>query len=243
MASFGKCKLCDKEGKLISAHIIPRIYFEDAKGQDESLKVVGGGRSKKSRTGIYDDAIVCQSCENDIFSPLDDYGRKVIRLIHDTKPQTLSGDNGKINLKIVPDVDYLKLKRFLASVLWRASVSRRAEYKGVALGRLEPEAKNFVEHSRDNINRFQVCAYYLTRSNKVESGERMLLLPHKHRVDDRLCYHMIFGGLKFFVSTDSRGFPTGVDAVKLQEGKAWCILEENSDSKAYLDIFRKLAQR
>ena len=134
------CKLCDRDRKLIDAHLIPRCMYDLE--EKLPLAVVGiysGDRPKRSQIGIYDQDILCAECDGKL-GVLDEYACKVF-------------DPEKLELKVANATDGLAIDRdgttfcytiegaqpeilskFVLSVLWRSHHSSREEAKVVRLG-------------------------------------------------------------------------------------------------------------
>ncbi len=240
------CRLCREPNKLIKAHIIPRIYFEDIKGDEDFLFVIGKDEKTISRIGIYDKTILCDKCENTIFAPLDDYGRRLIKKINEQPVRKLSNASNSINIKVIENFDYKQTKLFLVSILWRASVSSRVEYNSVDLGCYEDLARHMLQtQTEESGNIFQTIVQYLEPSKKVINGQRMVLLPYKTRFESINAYRMHFGGLKFSICVDSRGFSTNdtLEHVRMKAGASWPVAEANFDNSNDYRYFRNKIQK
>ncbi|AZO65435.1 MULTISPECIES: hypothetical protein [unclassified Mesorhizobium] len=134
------CKFCGAESKLVKSHIVPRsFYFLDNEMPHMSMPLDRVVRAKRSRTGIWDDRILCDECENK-FGVWDDYAYRY--LIGNFKKLFVCRDDYGILLveKAFPvsvysdTADRRKLRDFAISVLWRAHVSAREEMSGIDLG-------------------------------------------------------------------------------------------------------------
>jgi hypothetical protein len=61
-----ECKFCGNDISLIKAHVIPAGFFRRAKQGKENLKLItnkAGEFTKRAPIGVYDETIVCSSCE------------------------------------------------------------------------------------------------------------------------------------------------------------------------------------
>lgn len=129
------CKLCKKRpSRFARSHAIPRSFFHEFRGPDpHSILFNVSGKDKLTRTvqaGVWDDEILCHSCEAR-FSNLDHYGWKVLGKLDLTLPY-LDHNVQLVGYTIKCDTD--KLRRFILSVFWRASVSKIGFYNQVHLG-------------------------------------------------------------------------------------------------------------
>ena len=124
----------------VKAHSIPRSFFLEFRGADLNsvLFAIYGqeNRVRRIQAGVWDNEILCQGCEAR-FSDLDHYGWKILGKPDLTQP-VLDQNFDLVGYKTKCDTD--KLRRFILAVLWRASVSLRADfYKGFSLGNHEKE--------------------------------------------------------------------------------------------------------
>src|SRR6218665_2718976 len=125
---IGICRYCHEEKKLCDAHIIPRSFL----GKRRFLKLSTENRFiDRSPKGPYDRGILCADCDRKI-GVYDGYAKELLlaRLSH------FSLRNG---LLCIPqkEFDYLQLKKFFISVLWRASISKHEAFSIVSLGEYE----------------------------------------------------------------------------------------------------------
>jgi hypothetical protein len=85
------------------------------------------------QAGNFDKHILCLECEKK-FSPLDAYGWKLLGNPDLTKPIFSHSSMGTVQAYCVTGCDTDKLRKFILSVLWRASVSSIEFYGYVRLG-------------------------------------------------------------------------------------------------------------
>lgn len=141
--STGTCKLCGTHAKLIEAHIIPKSLYGELRDKNGYVsKVVSntpGTYPKRIQNGIYDQSIVCASCEA-IFSPWDDYANRFFSR-KDGIPIEYSG---KVIGYEYYDYDYVMLKLFFMSMLWRAHASTQPFFQRVNLGPHEDDIKRKI---------------------------------------------------------------------------------------------------
>ena len=139
-----KCKFCGNESTLIRAHIIPVGFFRRIRRGTKALEMITnrtGEYTTKSPVGVYDRTIVCSKCEA-IWQEWDNYAQQLLA------EEPLNGkaqyhNNRKICF-IVDNFDYMKLKLFFISMLWRASVSSHKFFSRVSLGEFEDITKQHI---------------------------------------------------------------------------------------------------
>ena len=175
------CRLCNTEkGKLCKAHLIPesfyRFMYPDEIVQGDALRVVLHNLDyvKKSRTGLYDENILCASCDH-LLGQLDEYGKNVLlgyipRLVH---------TDGSTDLFVLDNVDIAKLIRFFLSVLWRFSISKREETKRVSIGeKFENKIRNLLYYNSGNEEDFpMVISRYKYQNDTYKKVVFMPALP------------------------------------------------------------------
>jgi len=143
---MGICKLCLLEKKLINAHIIPNFMYRGIKEKNYVFynKDLETGKSwtQPKETGEFDSNILCGDCDNRIIEhKYEKYGKTV--LFNDYTDTQDIGD-----FIICRNIDYPKLKLFLLSNLWRASISRRPMFNGVKLEKkLEERLRRVIYQS------------------------------------------------------------------------------------------------
>ena len=138
------CQLCGQHKKLIEAHIIPRSWHATLRLPNGPVLKLHKDLSvypKASQTGEYDPQLLCGCCDNK-FSPWEDYTGNI--LFQELKPEMIqSGPTGQ-RWYTIPEYDYAAIKLCLLSILWRMSLSKRASFAEVQLGRFESQFKDMI---------------------------------------------------------------------------------------------------
>jgi hypothetical protein len=73
---------------------------------------------------IYDSQILCYNCEQGILGPLDDYAIKIMRDKGGAFRIDLPAE-APIGIWVFTNVEKRNIRAFIASVLWRSSVSQQ----------------------------------------------------------------------------------------------------------------------
>jgi len=166
------CKLCDKDKKLIKAHIIPeflykdlKLYSPDQKGQGRihGFKNTNGlvqNLKKGLPSGIYDSTILCKDCDSKVLKEFDDYGKLIFaNLIEQSTRKEKRGNFDFIELEIS---NYFLFKAFFISIFWRASLSVRPEFSIVNLNSFDSRIKDCLKHKEINVTEeFEIVILYL----------------------------------------------------------------------------------
>ncbi len=192
------CRLCDKDKKLIKAHIIPeflykdlKLYVPDKKGQGRLHGITNNNGyienlKKGLPSGIYDLTILCEDCDSKILKEYDDFGKKIFTSLLGNRDKGKSSD--LIELEIS---NYFLLKAFFISVFWRASISSRPEFSNVNLDRFDSRIKDFLNHKETNINdEFEIVILYL---NNGQSDDFLCNIVEVNKLNAYF-YSFIAGG-------------------------------------------------
>lgn len=205
-----RCLLCGQTGKLVDSHIVPRSFFPLKGGDGKLLRTTGDEPPKRAPKGVYDQ-IVCEGCERS-FSEADDYAA---RLLKGLQP-------GETPPFVEFEVDYVLLKRFILSLLWRAAASKQRLYASVTLG---PLAERLAELVRINdpgeVDEF---AFYIARIIEVDVG---VIKPVRRRFNYEGGYRNLmlfaFGSVAIYVKTDHRPMPGVLNDLILRPGRPLVI--------------------
>lgn len=200
------CKFCLQDKKLIDAHIIPRCFFEAMRDRRDNqpfqlLSNTQNEHLQKLWIGSYDKNILCEECEK-VFQKWDNYACKILLSNIHNGDYILDSNGGKVGYKL-ENIDYKKLKLFFLSVLWRASVSKRKEFKKVNTSRLfENRLKIMIKNSDPgSTNDFLV----VIRRFIDYLGINFLMDPYKLRIDGINFYRFYLGaGYEFHIKVDKR---------------------------------------
>jgi hypothetical protein len=123
-----KCALCLLERDLRRSHIFPEFFYKPMYNEGRYFQISTNPSQKiiPRQKGIWE-TLLCQKCEGRL-SQLEDYARRVL---YGGTEISITQHPGKI---IIHDLDYTRFKLFQMSLLWRAGVSKRPEFKNVSLG-------------------------------------------------------------------------------------------------------------
>lgn len=235
------CRGCNKEKNLVKAHIIPESFFRDLRGDEATLHLVSnteGVHTKKAPIGVYDKEILCEDCEKR-FQDADDYAAKV--LLDSSALEELKKE-GSIIGYVVRSVDYELLKRFVISVLWRASISNQNFYSKVSLGELEEQAKGLIwSGSSGEEDDF---SFVLAKFEDTGTISKAMLDPHQEEWEGKKYYRFYMGGFVLCVKADSgetphtfaKFIPKDTDLFvvsrgKIEESKEFPVLQSGFDKK------------
>jgi len=194
-----KCKLCLQEKELLKkSHIIPDFMYKEM--FDEKHRMIKfTTQTPNSKTSVpsseYESQILCQKCDNEIIGNFETYASQV-----------LFGSRVNVNAKnyIKPDgleftqvsnLDYKKLKLFLLSLLWRASISSRPFFRKVNLGPYEDVMRKMILEGDPCLGGDFPCI--ITSYRKQNLPKELVAEPRKIRLDQRIGYSFLIGGFLY----------------------------------------------
>lgn len=198
-----QCKWCNGYfEKLAKSHIIPSAFF-DFDGKNNNLIVSVDSFRSRSRTGPWDDSILCYQCESD-FNYIDS---KAIDILLNKFSELCVpfGDKKddvsyRLNGRIKND-----LKIFLIYTLWRCSVSQRKEFDNIRLGPFEDKIKQDIIEGRNfSESEYGFVSFYM-------ADPKGILFPFKKKKGEyQGCnfYHIDLHNFFFDIKIDSRDSPS-----------------------------------
>lgn len=139
------CLLCERNVALINAHIIPKCIFSAVKQGNQHAVILKPGNSKFTETtqsGFSDRKILCKDCDGKIGS-LDDYANKIFGKKPDESTIIIDLNGGRLGYHL-PFIELDKIKRFMLSILYRASISSVDFFSNISLGPYEEKIKNIL---------------------------------------------------------------------------------------------------
>lgn len=241
------CNLCRKEKKLIEAHIVPKwaymnLYNNESDKDKRSLILVEKNKYDLKRPmGSYDPNILCANCDN-FLGKYDEYGKKVFL----DSPLEKRGKEAYV----VKNVDFDRLRIFLISVVWRASISNLGEYKKFSIGpysdRIREILFNIINGNSviNLINYSFIIGKFQAGSLPLNVVNKNIQTPHTQKIDgiNTTIFYMP-NGLKVFVKTDKRSFTGAMKELAnySSEGLIIAKLGDYADSEEFqflIDIIK-----
>jgi len=225
------CKLCDKDRKLVRAHIIPKSLWKPLFNDKHPPAIHSNAppfNANKSLVGVYDTGIVCAQCES-IFSPWDDYAQKLLLANPTGKKYVFK--NGQKIAYLETAIDYAKLKLFFISLLWKAAVSNHFFCSRVNVGSFEPQLRKMIlEGDPGDPDTFAIMMA------KCEDRLGTIVLnPHPERWWKVNYYRFYVAGYVAYIKVDRRPAPDVMGELALDPEKPLIIivryLRTNKDFK------------
>jgi hypothetical protein len=210
---------------LVKSHSIPRRFFKEIKGGKQHAVFYDGSimaqrEATYLQAGVYDDDLLCEDCEAK-FSELDRYGGDILESPCLDHPLP-AYDNRAYRVDCETD----KLRRFVLSVILRASISRNPFYSYVNLGPYEERIKDRIFNpSPLGIDEFPIVVLHF---NQADFGvySQMLFPPLRERRPDGLNARVLYlMNLKILIHIDRRATAQVVGPFSIREPDHFLMLE------------------
>ncbi len=175
--NIGVCKFCNQEKKLIKAHIIPKNFYLARKDARYLLINSKTGKYAYKQNGGYDSNILCKDCDNHILGEFDKEGYRVLFGDFNKYKYIQTYPQGKIYQLNSYNFNYVNLRNFFISILWRASVSQLEEWSNINLGGYERKAFDILKGKREYPELFKILIY--KNSYTEDINEEVLIAKGK----------------------------------------------------------------
>jgi len=232
-----KCKLCLKEKKLIKAHIIPASFYKFS-SDGEPHKVLStreGSFPKLSRTGEYDEEILCVNCDSKL-GMYEQYAKDL--LIQKANPKEVITHKNERVCYTVDNIDYKRFKLFLLSLLWKLDVSSREIFTAVKLG---GSHERNIRQMILNENPGSDDEYSVILSKFDYDIKKVPMLhPHQIRFDNIRFYRIYLLNYIVFIKVDKGNMPSGFVNIVVKKNKPMVVLLKDYLGSNEVEIFRKI---
>jgi len=197
------CKLCKQEKKLIkNSHILSDFLHSDIYDKNHKLRLVDvvalskGIRNEYRRSSAtYEGGLLCKECDNETIGKYETYVSNLIKenLRESEKIICKRVTNShRLNFIELSNLNYTKTKLFLLSLLWRAGISTRNEYKEVDLGIYsEIIRKQIFENTPSKDDDTQISIYKFEEGSNYSS---FIGQPRRHKFGHSTAYSIIITG-------------------------------------------------
>ena len=195
--------------KLINAHIIAKGFGRLMRGSGPNIRIspenVGTARQQ---LGEFDPGILCADCDG-LLGRFDDYVVELCQKfeqLHTRRPEAFE----------LPHADRELFGKFVLSVLWRASISKRPSVAVVRLGPYESKFRDVIFSSRsiDELPEAEIILQrYTVRGGADPVG--MYFYPTRFKMaGDLNFYNFAVGGFRIRTKVDNRPLPSEIKAVQ-----------------------------
>lgn len=233
-----QCRLCASDARIVDSHIVPEFLYEplyDEKHRFFEMSLDPGRRDRIKQKGLRE-PLLCEFCEQRL-SVFEGYARQLFR---GGVATTVVADGQHLRLS---GLDYIKLKLFQISILWRAGVSRLPAFAQVDLGQHESRLRQMLSHGDPG-----PASEYGCIMSAVMHGRELLqglVVPPTHaRMGGRKAYRFVFGGLVFvYVVSKSEPPQFLTQAFAQPDGSALLRKQQVTEMKFLMDAFQTLERK
>jgi len=185
------------------------MYLGDPGKAHLLVNLSGTQPPKRSQTGIYDDALWCESCErrsSEIDRDAAEYlsRAELATPLQEADNRPYQAPDGRVLVWELKHAVPLRLHLFVLSVLWRASASTRDELKAFSLGPYQDRIKAILRSS----DPIELASYgYLLRQERQHELRGGFILPTSVRYDEVNFVRFHGGGFCFDVKVSKAPMP------------------------------------
>lgn len=240
------CRFCGHDKPLVKAHALPESFFRELRvGEDDSpplmLSSTPGARPKRSPIGVYDKDILCADCET-VFGPYDTYGAEVLIQKKDELFRPIRQDLDTLAF-FADGVDQHKLKLFVLSVLWRATLSSQTFYQRMQLGPHQEQLKQrLLAGACSDPDDYSVLLSRWVASDHRKQFVRGLMCPFLERWDGINAVRFYFGWTVAYIKVDKRPFAEPLRNLVLGRTKQTVQIAREFDSSKDFRVMLHVAR-
>jgi hypothetical protein len=230
------CALCQLDKPLVNSHIIPEFLYQelyDNLHRFHSMSTAPKAKNNLLQKGTRE-RLLCGGCEQHL-SVLERYASQVL---FGGIPLKGHREGPKI---YITNLDYTKFKLFQLSILRRAGVSAKREFRQVQLG---PHAERLramlLAGDPGSRQDYPTLMFMLLDEGQPVRG--LIVAPSWARLDGHKCYRFIFGGMVWIqLSSRHKLPPVVLDSCLKEEGSCVIELHDWQQMKFFTDTVHKLA--
>lgn len=183
-----QCALCHKDATLRKSHVIPEFMYKplyDGFHRFQSLSSEASEKNSWLQKGLRE-ALLCDSCEQQ-FGNYESY----VSLLFSGRSELPCEIHGQTT--IVRGVDYVKLRLFQLSILWRAGISSLPFFKNVCLGPDEEHLRQLLRSESTGVYGSYGCSMFSLKHEGVAQKD-VIIPPDSITFNGLRGYRFVFGG-------------------------------------------------
>lgn len=187
------------ETVLCEAHIIPRGFARTLSGPGGRNLAIksSGAQAARQQHGEYDTGILCAACDAKL-GMLDDYATSLCASL----PSTPDARTGQI-FEHSP-FDGARFASAMLAIFWRASISRREQFRGIDIGPYRDRAAQilFADAPLSSLPEFELVLYRYASSHV--DARKFIFMPLWIRAGQLNAYTVGLGGFLVWAKFDQR---------------------------------------
>ena len=194
MKSESTCRLCLTSSSLRKSHIISSsiLSLVRDKTMNNRFYKIGNETSNIVQDGPKE-YLLCGKCEQKIGR----YEKYYKEAVHMSRHKIEIIQDGKV--VIIRNLDYMKIKLFLLSILWRMSISSLPLFADVSLVNKEDVIRKIIfEEKPGRSHEYPIAAIIPLINDKMQEGWMCFpIISNRH---DGNIYSMVIGGILYSIS-------------------------------------------
>ena len=198
-----QCALCHRDRELRNSHVIPEFLHRPIYDNKHRTHLFGhGDRSTRLLQKGLRERLLCSECELRL-QEFEDY---FARYWYQTPPLPEPIPAGEIHLD---NLDYRKLKLFLLSIIWRASVATVEGFESADLGRHERVIREMLLKGEPGpVEEYPIYAGLIIDPQSRQIWDQVIFAPVRIRAHGLWSYRLVFGGASWtIIISRHRTFP------------------------------------
>lgn len=220
------CKFCGEDKKLCDSHIIPAYFYRQYTPEDgKPLREIFTDTPYPKRRPVgYYEKLLCRTCE-DVFEKWDNYGVNILS----SSSGWVRESTDESDYTVLNNFDYIQLKLFFMSVLWRQHITTLKFFEKVDLGlRADILKQSLVNVNAGDIDHFGV--FIFKHSSYSLDIEKTIVSPEKLRIDRIIYYKFNLNEFVIFIKVDKQNIPKSFQPHFLQPDSPLKVLERDFSS-------------
>lgn len=221
-----------KESELKNSHIIPEYFYKpmyDKENRFMQISTVPDEKPKVLQKGVREH-LLCEKCEQQ-FSK---YERYVSQTYYHKEVKDIQQND---NVFIAENVDYLLMKLFQLSILWRASISSLKIFGDVKLGPHEETLRTMLINENPGRYYEYGCLQFAVRMNDKKLADGLIMPPALFKVDSFRTCRFTFGGLIWvYIISSHNNMYRWKDFFLLESGRLTIHKKNFEDIKFLMDF-------
>ena len=228
-----RCALCEEKKSLCDSHILPEFVYRplyDRKHTAVKIDIEKGKREKTQKG--FSEWMLCIECEG-LFSKWEDYFAKVwFHEKYQLRPKRLEE-----KLITIKGFDYKKFKLFHLSLIWRAAVSKKREFKAVRIGPHEDKIrKMLLTENPGEPEDYQFTCLAVKDPKTLGFHDGLLRTFEASKLDGHHVYHVLFGGTFWAYWISNHTFDRLVPPCLDKNGTLLIAVQNLKDNLSILDL-------
>lgn len=229
-----RCFLCEMKTKsFIKSHIVSRGFFSHCQTQCSMAMIDAEGNFKRRPNALYLTDCICNDCEKNIFTPLDEYALTIFR---DKKASELTNyEDGQ--MLTFRNINRRLLRAYLASLLWRFNLGRETgidECRNVDIEEFKETIRcDLLDYKNRDFDYIDAFVYLLTSIT-----HQSFRAPQKMKREFMNGFYIEFPFLSMYISLGYEKNPLVNRELPLSLSGTALSLAREYDDKSYL-IFQR----